>query len=281
MSVTMFQPDQALTPHPFGPDLGDCARKILAQGDSWFSIGALPPWSTSNVLLELSFTEDVGVVNCAYPGRELRVMADPGACGSFANLMAGKFSWKWDAILISGGGNDLIAAMQDGLILDSSRWSTTTTSVARYVDAAVLNQFCANIASYMQQVIALRDSGQNVNVPLLFHTYDYAVPRNALAAPDVGPWMYQVVCAQGKNVPEGDWIALADFLIDKLAGVVTAVAGTNVFVVDTRNKLTPAAFGSQGVSGNWQNEIHPTPGGYSRLALSWEDVLEKCPARVG
>jgi len=280
MTTKIFDPDQVLTPHQFDPDLGDYPKKILAQGDSWFSIGAIPPWATSNILFELNFNETVGIVNCAYPGREMRVMSDPNACGQFTSLMAGKFSWKWDAILISGGGNDMISALNSGLILDSARWDPSSSSVMRYVDPKLLDEFCVNLASYVRQIITLRDSGQNANVPLLFHTYDYAVPRDAPVIPGVGPWLYPVVSAGGKNIPQSDWIPLTDLLIDKVASTIMTTAATNVFVVDTRGKLTPAVAGSDSISNNWENEIHPTPSGYSRLALTWEDLLEHCPARI-
>ena len=39
-------------------------------------------------------------------------------------------------------------------------------------------------------------------------------------------------------------------------------------------KLSAALVGSQGVSGDWENEIHPTSKGYKKLAKVWEKKLK-------
>lgn len=45
--------------------------RFLAQGDSWFSIGAIPPWLTSNLFDKLTLSKSAVAVNCARPGAAL------------------------------------------------------------------------------------------------------------------------------------------------------------------------------------------------------------------
>ncbi|TFW09504.1 hypothetical protein E4K72_05525 [Oxalobacteraceae bacterium OM1] len=85
--------------------------QILAQGDSWFSIGALPPFATTNLLMEMTFALPTCIVNCAHPGDTLAHMVNWRADPQFAVLVAGPRAWRWNAIFLSAGGNDLIDAI--------------------------------------------------------------------------------------------------------------------------------------------------------------------------
>jgi hypothetical protein len=89
-------------------------RQCLAQGDSWFSIGSIPPGLTSNVLAELWLSQAAVIVNCARPSKTLAHMADALSETMFLRLLRGPSSFQWDAILLSGGGNDLIDAASVG-----------------------------------------------------------------------------------------------------------------------------------------------------------------------
>lgn len=91
-------PDYALhifSPHdvydsPSGtiPQWDDYKTRFLAQGDSWFSIGAMPPWATSNILQQVKLGFDASAINCAYPGRELACMVDWKQDTGFSRLLA-------------------------------------------------------------------------------------------------------------------------------------------------------------------------------------------------
>ena len=53
------------------PPLADFGRRLLAEGDSWFTIGSLNLLQTSNLLKELEFKTSTAIVSCAYPGDTL------------------------------------------------------------------------------------------------------------------------------------------------------------------------------------------------------------------
>ena len=90
------------------------AVQALAQGDSWFSIGALPLGKTSNVLLELEvrgLARNTVIVQCARPGKVLQRFMDTTLEKDFLRMMRGPVSRRWSVIMISGVGNDLIGAV--------------------------------------------------------------------------------------------------------------------------------------------------------------------------
>ena len=102
------------------PDDKRFKRRLLAEGDSWFSLGSVP---YENLLMELDFPERTIVVNIAEPGDEIVRMASPRHVKAFKRLVANKQNaYKWDAILLSGGGNGLIDSA--GKILQPGKTAT-------------------------------------------------------------------------------------------------------------------------------------------------------------
>ena len=268
-------------------DMSPFARKYLAQGDSWFSIGHLPPWCTSNLLQQMLLSRSAVAVNCARPGVELAHMTDRCTAPAFLSLLGGVMAWRWDAILLSGGGNDLIDAAnsdtrvdaQYRLLLNADEWSAQGAA-SRYLSAAGWGTFTEHMDEVLALLLAQRDRSLNRGVPVVLHTYDYVCARNAPAGPGLGPWLYKALHDSYAS-PQADWAALANLLIDRLAAMWIVLgqkyAALNVHVVDTRGSLARAAPETTGVSGDWENEIHPTPHGYALLAQKWRPLLDALP----
>ena len=268
-------------------DVSRFAKKYLAQGDSWFSIGHFPPWSTTNILQQVVLSRSALAVNCARPGVELDHMTDTSTAKTFLNLLNGTIAWTWDAILVSGGGNDLIDAANSDpaadasvrLLLRSDEWLPTdaSTGVSRYISPTGWDTFTGHMELVLQSLLDQRDKNINNQVPLFLHTYDYLTPRDAPAGPGLGPWLYKAM-HDTYFIPDGDFQGLADELIDRLAQMWLRLSSTyasrNVAIIDTRGSLARATPGTSGVSGDWENEIHPTPHGYSLLAKAWRAPLD-------
>ena len=273
----------------------DFDTRLLAQGDSWFSIGAMPPWATSNILQQLRFGFEACAINCAYPGRQLACMVDWKQDTGFSRLLAGKLAYQWKAILLSGGGNDLIAAAgvlprtanyksvapELRLFLKPAEWGPRELGAVRYLSTAGWDTFSAHLAPQFSDVVAMRDSGINRGVPLFCHTYAYPTPRDAPASAlfHMGPWLYPALVAY--KIPTGDWLAVARELIDRLAALLRRIVNDlnqprdrSIYLIETQQALIPAPPGASGPSADWENEIHPTPAGYRKLAARWRPVIE-------
>jgi hypothetical protein len=64
-TLTLIPADALTGSNP--PTLGEYGRRLLAEGDSWFTIGSLNPVRSSNLLLNLRVTRSTAIISCAYP----------------------------------------------------------------------------------------------------------------------------------------------------------------------------------------------------------------------
>lgn len=77
-------------------------RHYLADGDSWFTLAALPG---GNVLQELELKRSSLVVSTAYPGDTLSHIVDWRRNLQFVNMLSRRdFAYEWDAVLLSARG---------------------------------------------------------------------------------------------------------------------------------------------------------------------------------
>jgi hypothetical protein len=287
-AVTPITTDDLNTPGIFS----SFERIVLAQGDSWFSIGAIPPFATSNLIFAMELSRNTCVVNCARPGAKLVNMVDWMQRGEFARQLSGRLATRWNGIFISGGGNDLINAIQSPavnangpvprdrrlLLTPQERGPDPQPTAAGYVSEPGWQTFCDHLTHHFSDLVAGREKGPNQDVPLFFHTYDYLVPRDAPAFPGFGPWLFHAVT--DFQIPPAQWENLGKEFIDRLAtlladiiAIINAGFGRDMqlFLVNTRDTLVlPAAE----TSGDWVNEIHPTSDGYRKLAAVWRGVVD-------
>jgi hypothetical protein len=292
-SVEVISPSQlegAGEVGPFPLDLFE--RRYLAQGDSWFSIGSIPPGLTSNILNALVLSRSAVAVNCAFPGAKLARMTDTTTAVHFLRLLRGRLALRWDAILISGGGNDLIAAAGVGpdqpphlrLLATPQERGAGPLQPDAYISNPGWTTFGNHITAVFDLLVQARDRDRNRGVPLVFHTYAPLMPRPAPAGLGFGPWLSPSLAKF--SVPESDWLGVATALIDRLAALLQSIVARHqaanpncaLHLVDSRTAgLQISAPGSTGVSGDFQNEIHLTRGGYRKVAQVWRQTLDVLP----
>ena len=270
------------------PPLGQFGWRFLAEGDSWFSIGALNPAKNSNLLFEMEFEQSACAVNCASPGDTLRRMSQINTDRNYVALLRGRTARVWDGILLSCGGNDLIDALgvhgpgippAQRLLLESAEWGDAALGPKRYLSEAGWQTFCTYLKANLDLVIALRDSGPSAGAPIFLHGYAVPMPRPAGAGLGAGPWLLPAV--QAYSVPEDDYAGVARELIGRLAALLAECAADSVrypslhFFDTTQIEIDPAQRGHGGESGDWINEIHLSWRGCQKLALPWAEAIEK------
>jgi len=163
--------------------------RILAEGDSWMDRSAMFHTSLLQKLAPKmdAAGDDVLIINLSRFGDTLRRI---GACadGEFRQWIDTAFAWKFDAILLSAGGNDFIDAARDpdagkGILKDMAgapmpalgRDCLERKAVDRLVDGYLTKGF----AALYDEVQTSRHAG----VPVFLNLYDTPVARNAPAFP--------------------------------------------------------------------------------------------------
>lgn len=245
---------------------------MLANGDSWFDYplnGNGISLSDTDVIAQLESMGNVNptIQNVAHFGdatteelswpkqqRMIDSLQDP------ANWLNG----KPDAILFSGGGND-IAGNQFCIFLDYANSGGPGLDANRFQGVLDMVQ-----ASY-QDLFLFRDRNAP-NVPIFGHCYDFPIPNGAHPA-CAGPWLQPSLTFAGWNVAQGTQIlhdALAAFKAMLLG--LAANAANNFILVDTQGTLSAS---------DWANELHPLPEGFKKIAGKFVDVLRiNFPGRI-
>jgi len=278
------------------PELGGYRWRLLAQGDSWFSIAAAKLNAHANLLQELVFKQPVVAVNCAGSGEALARMVDLESAPDFVRLLSGPEAPVWDGVLLSVGGNDLIAAAQtpahtaEGqevplhlrLLRHQTEWGPPSAGVARYFSEPGWTTYADYLRTNVRHLLTLRDQGPSAGKPVFMHCYAVPMPRPAgaedLGLGAAGPWLYPTLKAYA--LPSADWAAISRLMVFHLALLLKSMAadkaqfpGLHVFD-STAVPLALATPGSSGSSGDWHNEIHLNHSGSFKIARAWSEHIE-------
>lgn len=261
---------------PAEPNNPEYAWNLLAEGDSWFSIGGIP---STNLLADIRLPRWTQVLSVAQPGDTIKKMSDIAKNPAFKKFVAQQnFNYQFDGLLLSAGGNDLIDAAAS-LVNTKPKAGVPLDDPASYVKPQALKSFLSDIVLQVGKVHALWNSAPSLSKgnPIFMHTYDYPTPRNApalfLGAKKLsGPWIYPAFANSGMSIDMQQRVtdllfnALAETLLSLDAASGSGNALTNVHVVDTRDTLVRANPTEVGNSNDWLNEIHPNAGGYRKIA---------------
>jgi lysophospholipase L1-like esterase len=274
--VQVFKPTDFERNDP--PDLNSFSPVLLAEGDSWFTLGAIPSY---NMLENLDFPTFGAVINLAYPGDTVSAMEKALKAGDthrridvwaseLGRWIGDSAAYPLSAIVLSGGGNDLIDAFPHLLKSPCDYAAVQGENIADALDLEALVKFDQFVtASFTGIVNFVRNhGGPNAHVPIFCHTYDFPTPNDApatiLGVRIGSSWMYPRLVQCG--MPSPLWTSLSDFLLRRLAAQLKSLELPDFHVVSTLDTLARAQLGARGESGDWDNEIHPNRAGYKKLA---------------
>lgn len=253
--------------------------RFLAEGDSWMDRSSALAASLPDHLADVmnDHGESALIVNLSMFGDTMR---------RIGSVVGGEFaSWldfmRFDAILLSAGGNDFIDAARDpgpgqGLLRDMRgqplpprgydcvRTDALARLVTDYLDP-----------SFAQLYDAVRASSRNAATPILLNNYDTPVARKAPALPGGPAWLHAAYTKNG--IDPSLWPDLTGGIFNDIQ---TTIAGwqqgrAGLVGVPTDGRLVAADPASPGESGDWVNEIHPNRAGWRKLARVWREELLK------
>jgi hypothetical protein len=248
-------------------DHGD-KKRILFAGDSWFSISDL-----ANIPIQFEKQFDLSILCLADPGNTLAELVSGTQFERWCSVIGNdKTGQKWDAIVLSAGGNDVIGP-DIGSVLKPPAVAGSLNP-QDYLDAAALEKHFAEIRRRLLVLRQIRDeSSINQATPIFIHSYAWVTPRNVahkvLAWKVAGPWIYPNLVAQGI----GDCAlqsALVGVLTDLFFAELQKIAqepNSNFHAIDVRHVLPPVPHMTRDADNElWDDEIHPSSKGFEILA---------------
>lgn len=238
---------------------------IFAEGDSWFdyplsrdTIG----WITANGVPQPQ------ILNLAHYGDATTQMLGVAKRQRIIDNLTDPANGEFDALLFSGGGNDIAG---DQFCLWLVDFVVGATPAAGVDTQRLADMFGVIQAAYVD-LIKIRDSIRPDCV-IFLHAYDFARP-NGKGVCGLGPWLKPSLDLRGWT----DFAAAAEVVTQVLQAFDKVLAQLeqqyrNVVYVRTQGTLAPAT--------DWANELHPTEQGFDKIAAMFLQALRnKFPGRI-
>lgn len=255
-------------------------RVYLAEGDSWFDFPAFRYFPSHVNLLTALNTDDKRtlVLSIANIGDKLKDMADEPQFEAYSKLLTKRFGMLFSGILLSGGGNDLLAHMADMLITPSSATYTEDDCCV----AASEKAFFETTTGYLMQLLNARANTPNAQTPVFMHTYAFPTPRpiptylGPLLRVNPKGYFYRRFEKLGIHDMDIQRKIVARWLI-KWQDILGEIGGKDetFHVIKSCNCLQPASPDWTEPRGDWYDEIHPRPDGFSKVAALFKDPLKE------
>jgi hypothetical protein len=250
---------------------------LLAHGDSWFNYpcdgNTYTPFSTSDIIAHLTQmgSPPPKILNLSHYGDATTDEMGLQKQKRLIKALTTSKNWlngKPDAILFSGGGND-IAGDPFCIYLNYKDKDSHTPGL----DPVRFAGRVASIRASYLDLFLFRDRYAK-GAPIFGHGYDDAYPMEQPHPPCMGPWIHPSLGFTGWNDEEGRAIlldALTQFR-KMLVDLKDDPKKYDFTVVHTQGTLTKT---------DWANELHPYPAGFKKLAQVFAAKLhDRFPERI-
>ena len=236
---------------------------LITEGDSWFSYPL-----NANIADYIEMMSDFSILRLEHNGDDARDILGAGS-EQLKKLKYYLKNYPVDALLMSAGGNDLVAGELKRFVDKKVNGATWQSSIKLDALTTVLD----DIVIAYGRLLDARDTLRPKCV-VLAHSYCYFQPTGRKATGPfglltAGPWMRPVLVQRGID-PDTEGRDLARYLVDELHARLKALAASRprFEVIDMR-----AALPVDDV--HWADEIHPSGTGFRKLAETcWRPVLK-------
>lgn len=246
--------------------------RVLAEGDSWMhydcGLGVMH-------YVTWLMRGRAACLNIAASGDTMaNMMKLPGRAELDRQLRSGVDGAPWDVLIFSGGGNDVAGDEFANWLLPFAGQTDPLAAIAQPRFGALLAQL-----SLLYGELGSRVHRYSPGTRVLLNGYDFAIP-NGVGVPFAGPWLTPGFTARGYDVTSLAFRSqVVKLLLQQFAGMLGAVCAVFPFM-----QLMP----TQGLlkRNEWANELHPTNGGFRRVAGVFVNALEQqlragVPAQAG
>jgi hypothetical protein len=243
--------------------------QIFAEGDSWFDYPI--PFFGGGVIPRLQDKLGVPVLNLAKAGDEVRFMLGVEE----RRILATQFTngcpagGPWDALLFSGGGNDIVANPMALWVRDFDPALSAKDLIHQPRFKAALELVRAGY----EDLISLRDA-LSPGTHLIFHAYDFALP-DGRGVCFMGPWLKPTFDLRKFPVGSAKRFEVVKAMLKQFADLMLSLERPNsVTFINTQGTLAPNAS-------SWHNELHPSRDGFRKFATLFHTKLKALfPGRV-
>jgi hypothetical protein len=242
-------------------------KRALCFGDSWFQYPFTPIDLNKQIARHFKSTL---FLNESIPGRD-----SAGWKSALPRVMREIAEYRFDAILLSGGGNDVVGdelyefvkTAEEPQSLGGTDWGELPKVVFDHVRLATFEHAMRYATKDLQQVVQYRDMYSRDSI-VYVHTYDYIYPDGRSFKEGLkGPWVQPALKSVGLTDPAKQR-ELSSWLLDQFARELRAFVSrnANLRLVNSLGVLTSKA--------QWDNEIHPKASGFKLIAeRAWIPAL--------
>jgi hypothetical protein len=260
-------PSPGIALRAIAPSLGKQNLRILAEGDSWFEY-PLPVTHGEGVVYQLQKLLGYGIANMAHHGLEVEQMMGLSIRQEIISRLNDP-QVKFDALLFSGGGNDIVGDQFCIWLKDAP----PVVPPAQMLDVSAVNAVLAILEAEYRELVDIRDQYSPQTV-IFVHAYDFP-PITGKGVCGEGPWLkpsldyvYKHLGVANPN-PNDEFVVVKTLMQMFCAMLVRVAADPLVHrfvVVPTQGTLAPN-------NSDWQNEIHPSSAGFAKLAIKFQASL--------
>lgn len=250
------------------PSPGKLNLRILAEGDSWFEY-PLPVTHGDGVIYQLQKLLGYPIANMAHHGLEVEQMMGLSIRQEIIRRLDDS-RVRFDALLFSGGGNDIVGDQFCIWLKDSP----PVPPPPQMLDLNALNSALAILEAEYRELVDIRDQYSPQTV-IFVHAYDFP-PITGIGVCGEGPWLkpsldyaYEHLGVATPN--PNDEFEVVKTLMQMFGAMLDRIAGDptvqKFIVVPSQGTLTPDAS-------DWQNEIHPSSTGFTKMAQKFHSSLQ-------
>jgi len=243
--------------------------QVFAEGDSWFDYPV--PFFGGGVIPRLEDKLGVPILNLAKAGDEVRYMLGVQERKLLIQQLTNgcPAGGRWDAMLFSGGGNDIV---DNPMVLWIKDFNASLPPAA-LIHKARLAAVLALVRAGYEDLIGLRDS-LSPQTHLFLHGYDFAIP-DGRGFCHLGPWLQPTFELRGFPTLASRF-AVTKILLQQFADMLQTLetSHTKVTFINGQGTLSPQ-------SSSWHNELHPSKAGFKAFATLFHQKLKAVfPSRV-
>jgi hypothetical protein len=235
---------------------------VVSEGDSWFSF---PGHANTIDHLDAMAKRRMSLLRLETSGDTLHNMVRGEQRAKLRRLLS---NYPVDALLFSGGGNDVVGPE----LIDFFDYVPDGRSWRDYVRQDALDTRIEEVKIAYTGLKQLRDQYRPKCV-IVTHGYDYARPSGKPTeywlwpipvSVTVGPWIQNSLRARNINAAR-DQQEVVNLLIDRFNEALATLADAKFIVLDNRNVLAKA---------EWSDELHPTRAGFRKIAKTFYDAVK-------